>query len=83
MRWLVEAGANPSLAHDFGGAGHGEGATALHLAAPFGSLEAIRLLLELGADPSSRDPAHGGRPAEWASHCGQPEAAELLEGAGD
>lgn len=78
MRWLVERGADPSLPHDFGGLGHGQDATALHLAAQFGALEAIGLLLELGADPSVRDSAHGGCPRDWASACGQPAAAELL-----
>ncbi|MEM7249115.1 MAG: ankyrin repeat domain-containing protein [Acidobacteriota bacterium] len=79
IRWLVENGADPSQRHDFGGAGHGKGATALHLAAQFGALDTVRLLLELGADHTLEDEAFGGTPAGWAAHSGATEVATLLE----
>ena len=44
----------------FGGPDHGEGVTALHLAAQSGRGEAVEALLELGADPSDPDELHGG-----------------------
>ena len=50
----------------FGGPTHGEGVTALHLAAQSGRREAVEALLELGADPTIRDELHGGDPSGWA-----------------
>ena len=78
IRWLVDQGADVNLQHDFGGADHGKGATALHLAAQFGALDTIHLLLDLGADRMLRDGNFEGIPAEWAYHCEQPEAVQLL-----
>ena len=62
----------------FGGPDHGEACTALHLAAQAGSQEAIRALLQLGADRSVRDGLHGGTPAQWGEHGGRAAARELL-----
>ena len=78
IRRLVALGANPSQRTTFGGPSHGEGATALHLAAQNGDLDAIRALLDAGADPGLEDALHGGTPAHWAEHAGQHAAAELL-----
>jgi len=78
MRWLVAHGAEPDLRHDFGGEGHGQGATALHLAAQFGAHDTIRLLVSLGASSAVRDRGYDGTPEEWAYHCDQPEAQALL-----
>jgi ankyrin repeat protein len=69
LRWLVDHGADPSQRHDFGGAEHGNQATALHLAAQFDALDTVKLLLELGADPSIRDGNWQATPREWAEHC--------------
>ena len=77
-RWLLDHGADPDLRHDFGGAGHGEGAVAMHLAAQFGSLACLRLLLERGADPTVKDAAHDGTPLGWAEFEGSDEAAAIL-----
>ena len=44
----------------FGGPDHGEGVTALHLAAQAGAREAVETLLELGADPTIADALHDG-----------------------
>ena len=54
-------GADPNRRGTFGGPDHGEGVTALHLAAQAGRREAVEALLELGADPTLRD-AHLRRP---------------------
>ena len=62
----------------FGGPAHGEGVTALHLAAQSGHRDAVLALLELGADPLLVDDLHGGRPRGWATVGGHPEIAELL-----
>ena len=78
VRRLVALGADPSGRATFGGPGHGEGVTPMHLAAQNGDIEAIRALLELGADPTLRDGLYDGTPANWAEHGGHAEAADLL-----
>jgi ankyrin repeat protein len=75
---LLDLGADPNLQHDFGGAGHGVDATALHLAAQFGSLQCMALLLNRGADPDIVDGAHGGNALGWAEYAGAIESAEML-----
>jgi ankyrin repeat protein len=75
---LLDLGADPNLRHDFGGKGHGVNATALHLAAQFGSLKCMELLLNRGADPDIVDGAHGGTALEWAEFAGAKESAEVL-----
>ena len=74
---LVELGADPNQRGTFGGPGHGEGVTALHLAAQAGQREAVDALLELGADPL-RDELHGGDAAGWAEFGCHPQLADLL-----
>ena len=75
---LVALGADPNQQATFGGPDHGQGVTALHLAAQAGRLETVELLLTLGADPTIRDEAHGGTPAGWAEHGGHDSIAALL-----
>jgi ankyrin repeat protein len=78
IRRLVELGVDPNQRTTFGGPGHGERVTPLHLAAQNGDLDAIRALLDLGADPSLRDGLYDGTPADWAEHGGQTAARDLL-----
>jgi ankyrin repeat protein len=78
IRALVELGADVNGRGTFGGPDHGEGVTALHLAAQSGQAEAAETLLELGGDPTIRDALHQGTPAGWARHGGRPELAERL-----
>jgi ankyrin repeat protein len=82
VRRLIELGADPSGHTAFGGPDHGVAATPLHLAAGHGALETIAALLDAGADPTLRDAAHDGTPAQWAEHAGQAEAAALLRSRG-
>lgn len=56
--------------------------TALHLAALHGHAEVVRLLLEHGADPHTRDSKHGGDAMGWARHAGQLEVLRILDGYG-
>jgi len=77
-RKLVELGADVNQRGTFGGPDHGEGVTALHLAAQAGRREAVEALLELGADPGLRDALHDGSAAGWASFGGHSELAGLL-----
>jgi ankyrin repeat protein len=76
--WLLDHGADPDLRHDFGGQKHGVGAVPLHLAAQFGRLKCLRLLLERGADPTIQDGAYQATPLGWAEHASSTEAAAML-----
>lgn len=80
--WLLQNGADPDLKHDFGGKDHGKGAVAMHLAAQYGSLQCLELLLAHGADSTIKDDAFGGTPLDWARHCDSPEAADILSSLG-
>ena len=75
---LLELGADPNARGSFGGPDHGEGVTALHLAAQAGRTETVEALLAAGADVSVPDRLHGGTPSGWASFGGHPELAEML-----
>lgn len=79
--WLLDNGADPNLRHDFGATRHGHAATALHLAAQYGGLSCLRLLLARGAEPTIRDAAYNATPLGWAEHGGANEAAAILRGA--
>lgn len=78
IRALVALGADPDARTTFGGPDHGEGATALHLAAGDGQEAAVEALLELGASRTVRDRLHRGRPADWAAHRGHEALATRL-----
>lgn len=75
---LLDLGANVDGLGTFGGPDHGEGVTALHLAAQSGREAAVEALLARGADPTIRDALHDGTPAGWAAFCGEKEIAERL-----
>jgi ankyrin repeat protein len=75
---LVKLGADPNQRTTFGGPGHGQGTTALHLAAQNGHLDAIRALLDCGADPTLTDTFYDSTPAGWAEHGGKSAARDLL-----
>lgn len=77
--WLLDHGADPDLRHDWGGAGHGVDAVAMHLAAQHNCVGCLTVLLDRGADPRIVDGAHGGTPLGWAEFGGATEAAELLK----
>lgn len=53
-------------------------ASPLHQAAWAGDVEMARLLVELGANPSARDPNHNARPLDWANYNQQRAVAEFL-----
>ncbi|HUQ59748.1 ankyrin repeat domain-containing protein [Lentzea sp.] len=77
-RALLDLGANPDQRTGFGGPMHGEGVTALHLAAERGHLPVIRMLLDAGADRTITDANFEATPAHWAGHNDQREAQALL-----
>jgi ankyrin repeat protein len=79
---LVALGADVNQRATFGGPAHGEGVTALHLAAQTGRLDTIRALLDLGADPTIKDDLYAGTPAGWAEHGGHADARDILSSLG-
>ncbi|MGH2893036.1 MAG: ankyrin repeat domain-containing protein [Solirubrobacteraceae bacterium] len=78
VRALVELGADPNQRGTFGGPSHGEGVTAINVAAQAGQREAVTTLLDLGADPLIQDKLHGGTARGWARVGGHPELADVL-----
>jgi ankyrin repeat protein len=78
IRTLVELGADPDQRGTFGGPSHGDGVTALHLAAQSGQREAVLTLLELGADPLIQDNLHGGNALGWARSGGHRDLGDIL-----
>jgi peptide-methionine (S)-S-oxide reductase len=53
-------------------------ATPLHHAAGSGSLGAVKVLVDAGADLAVRDRVYGGTPRDWAEHLGHDEIAAYL-----
>ena len=70
MRWLLSEDADVNGIAYVG--------TALHWASFFGRLEAVRLLLDRGADLKIRDDHLGGTALSWAHVFGQEDVASLL-----
>jgi ankyrin repeat protein len=78
VRTLVELGADPNQRGTFGGPSHGEGVTAIHLAAQADQRDTVIALLELGADPLILDHLHGGSALGWARAGGHEALAAIL-----
>ena len=58
--------------------GDNEGKTALHVASLEGHSEAVKLLLEAGAEVDAEDD-NGQTPLSWAAENGHSEAVKLLQ----
>ncbi len=78
VRALVELGADPNGRGTFGGPSHGQGVTAIQLAAQAGRRRSVVTLLELGADPLILDELHGGSALGWARFGGHEDLADVL-----
>jgi ankyrin repeat protein len=76
--WLLDHGANVNRKATFGGLTHGQGITALHIAAQNGHLAIVKLLVERGADPSIQDDLYHSTPEGGAQYFGQVEVRDYL-----
>jgi len=83
VRRLLELGADPNARGTFGGPDHGQGVTALHVAAQAGRRDTARVLLEAGANPSLRDGLHDGPAWGWAEFGGHAKLAAELRAASE
>jgi ankyrin repeat protein len=80
VAWLLDRGADVNRRATFGGPSHGDGVTALHLAAQNGDVDAVRFLLDRGADRRIVDAIYQSTPLGWATHFERTEVADLLGG---
>ncbi|HUP02659.1 MAG TPA: ankyrin repeat domain-containing protein [Bryobacteraceae bacterium] len=80
--WLIDHGAAVDRRATFGGATHGQGVTALHLAAQSGHLAMVQLLVRRGADPRIKDELYHCDAEGWANHFGQIAVADYLRSLG-
>lgn len=76
--WLLDHGADVNQKATFGGLTHGQGITALHLAAQSGHLAMVKLLLERGADRFVKDDLYGATPEMSADYFGQAAVRDYL-----
>ncbi len=76
-RWLLDHGGQIGPA-TFGGATHGEGITALHLAEQNDDVEMARLLIAYGVDTSVQDAIYHSSPRGWAVHFGSRAVLDVL-----
>jgi ankyrin repeat protein len=80
--WLLDHGADVNRKGTFGGLTHGQGITALHIAAQSGHLPMVRLLVERGADRSVKDDLYHATPEGGAEHFGHVEVEDYLRSLG-
>ncbi len=80
--WLLDHGANINQKSTFGGLTHGQGVTALHMAAQSGHMPIVKLLVERGADRSVQDDLYRGTAEGAAAYFGQVELREYLRSLG-
>ena len=76
VAWLLDHGANINQKATFGGLTHGQGITALHMAAQSGHMPAIKLLVERGADRSITDDLYQSTAESAAAYFGQIEVRD-------
>lgn len=77
-QWLLDHGAEVNRRGTFGGPSHGDGVTALHLAAQDDRLAVAELLIARGADLTVEDGIYHSTPAGWAAHFNARKVVALL-----
>jgi ankyrin repeat protein len=66
----------------FGGLTHGQGITALHMAAQYGHMPVVKLLIERGGDRSIKDDLYQSTAEGGAAYFGQDEVRDYLRSLG-
>ena len=82
IAWLLDHGANINQKATFGGATHGQGITALHMASQDGHLLVVQLLIERGADRSIREDLYQSTAEGTANYFGHHEVRDYLHSLG-
>jgi ankyrin repeat protein len=82
VAWLLDHGANINQKGTFGGLTHGQGITALHMAAQNGHMPVVKLLVERGADRSIKDDLYQSTAEGGATYFGQNEVRDYLRSLG-
>ncbi len=80
--WLLDHGANINQKATFGGLTHGQGITALHMAAQSGHLPIVKLLVERGADRGIQEDLFHSTAESAAAYFGQNEVRDYLRSLG-
>ena len=78
VAWLLDHGANIDQKATFGGLAHGQGITALHMAAQYGHMPVVRMLVERGADRSIEDGLYHATAEGGANYFGQNQVRDYL-----
>jgi ankyrin repeat protein len=76
--WLLDHGAKINQKATFGGLTHGQGVTALHMAAQSGHMPMVKLLVERGANRSIKDDLYQSTAEGGATYFGQNEVRDYL-----
>lgn len=76
--WLLDHGANINQKATFGGLTHGQGITALHMAAQYGHLPMVQLLVERGADLSLKEDLYHSTATGAAGDSGETAVRDYL-----
>jgi ankyrin repeat protein len=82
VSWLLDHGADIDRKGTFGGPSHGQGITALHMAAQKGNLAVVKLLVQRGANLSIKDDLYQSTAEGGANHFGQMEVRDYLRSVG-
>jgi ankyrin repeat protein len=82
VAWLLDHGADINRKATFGGLTHGQGITALHMAAQYGHMPVVRLLVERGAERSIKDDLYEATAERGATYFGQDEVRDYLHSCG-
>jgi ankyrin repeat protein len=80
--WLLDHGANINQKATFGGLTHGQGITALHMAAQNGHMRVVKLMVERGADRSVQDDLYQSTAEGGAAYFGRNEVRDYLRSLG-
>jgi ankyrin repeat protein len=78
----LDHGADINQKATFGGATHGQGITALHMAAQCGHMAVVKLLVERGADRRIEDDLYKSTAVGAAAYFGQNEVRDYLRSLG-